>query len=284
MEKTENIVILGAGPAGISTALFLAKAGISPVVLERSNFPRDKVCGDALSGKVVEVLKKINPEWVDDLAAQPAHLGSWGVSFFAPDRNCLRVPFRRTPKPGENAPGYIAKRIDFDNWWFQKAVNEPLISIRQNVHPNSFVKTSEGWIISDEKGDEIVRTKLIIAADGALSKFAKNPGGFHMEPRHYCAGIRAYYKNVKDCDSENFIELHFLKDLLPGYFWIFPLPNGLCNVGIGMRSDTIASKKLNLKKELQKILNEDPVFKARFSESEILGPVQGFGLPLGSKK
>lgn len=105
-----------------------------------------------------------------------------------------------------------------------------------------------------------------------------------MEPKHYVAGLRAYYKNVTGTNADNFIELHFLKGLLPGYFWIFPLPDGGANVGVGMLSDAIRRKKVNLKKELLKIVNEDPVIKERFKNAELVGTIDGYGLPLGSKK
>ena len=53
-----DIVIIGAGPAGCSASLYLAQFGIPHVVVEKEVYPRDKVCGDALSGKVVSQLKK----------------------------------------------------------------------------------------------------------------------------------------------------------------------------------------------------------------------------------
>jgi flavin-dependent dehydrogenase len=105
-----------------------------------------------------------------------------------------------------------------------------------------------------------------------------------MEHKHFSAGIRAYYKGVSGMDKDNFIELHFLKDFLPGYFWIFPLPNGMANIGVGMRSDKVSRNKINLKEELKRILIDYPGLKERFSQAEPVGDVKGFGLPLGSKK
>jgi flavin-dependent dehydrogenase len=85
-------------------------------------------------------------------------------------------------------------------------------------------------------------------------------------------------------DAENFIELHFLKELLPGYFWIFPLPNGEANVGLGIRSDYISKRKLNLKQLLPQVIEAHPELKVRFANAELIDEVRGFGLPLGSKK
>jgi flavin-dependent dehydrogenase len=85
-------------------------------------------------------------------------------------------------------------------------------------------------------------------------------------------------------DKENYIELHFLKEFLPGYFWIFPLPNGEANVGVGVRSDVVKKSKMNLKKEMLELIQAHPAFKNRFAEAELIGDIKGFGLPLGSKQ
>ena len=60
-----------------------------------------------------------------------------------------------------------------------------------------------------------------------------------MEPKHHAAGVRTYYSGVRGLDPQGFIELIFLKDLVPGYLWVFPLPGGRANVGLGLRSDVV---------------------------------------------
>ena len=134
--------------------------------------------------------------------------------------------------------------------------------------------------------------KLVIAADGAYSSFTKDIAGLKTEPEHNCFGLRAYYKNVKGppernghgLDLENFIELHFLPEILPGYFWIFPLPNGYANVGVGMRADKMNRKKVNLKKAFESVLENNPAIRTSFEGAEKVGEVKLHGLPLGSKR
>jgi flavin-dependent dehydrogenase len=75
------------------------------------------------------------------------------------------------------------------------------------------------------------------------STFAKDIAGLQTEDAHNAFGIRAYYKGVQNMDTQNFIELHFVDELLPGYFWIFPLPNGEANVGAGITSRPSKSEK-----------------------------------------
>ncbi|MBK7967215.1 MAG: geranylgeranyl reductase family protein [Bacteroidetes bacterium] len=277
------IIIIGAGPAGSTTALALAKKGKCCLLLDQSEFPRDKVCGDALSGKVLLTLKRIDPLLVDGLAQQSYTLDSHGVTFVAPNGKVLKVPFRREDNK-EKPPGYISRRYDFDNWLFNNAKNADGVQTKLNVRIEKFRREGADWIISDKDEKNVFRTPLLIAADGAHSRFAKEVGGIQMEEEHYCAGLRAYYKGVKDLDPNGYIELHFVKDFLPGYFWIFPLPNGYANVGVGMRSDVVSKKKVNLKEDMLRLIREYAPIRDRFMDAELEGPIRGYGLPLGSKK
>lgn len=281
-QRNTNVLIVGGGPAGLSCSLFLSKLKIKHVLLEKEQYPRDKVCGDALSGKVIELLKKLDVNLVEQLNLQQEQVPSWGVSFFAPNGKKLRIPFKQDFDKSQLPPGNISKRIDFDYFLYQQAAKSEYAEIIELCAAQKFEKTENGYsVIANE---QVFETKLLISADGAYSRFAKDFGNIKMEPAHYCAGIRAYYSNVAGLDKDNFIELHFIDDVLPGYFWVFPLPNGMANVGLGMRSDVAREKKLNLKKLLPEILGNHPELKKRFEDANLKGEINGFGLPLGSKK
>jgi flavin-dependent dehydrogenase len=105
-----------------------------------------------------------------------------------------------------------------------------------------------------------------------------------LRPEHHCAGLRAYYRNVTGCHQENFIELHFLKPFLPGYFWIFPLPGGYANVGVGMLSSHVQRGRINLREAMLHLVATHPVLKDRFAAAERVGDIKGYGLPLGSRR
>ena len=282
MTKTD-ILIIGAGPGGAATALFLAKKGIHCTLVDKATFPRDKVCGDALSGKVGEVLKKLDPTLVSQLQQRSDFLGSYGVTFVAPSGQALRVPFRTEMNANTPAPGFIAKRLDFDNWLIEEVRKHPEITLLENTELRHFHLSDMGYEVTSKSG-EVFNAKLIIAADGAYSSFAKEVAELETEPAHNCFGLRAYYKGVKGLDEQNFIELHFLKEFLPGYFWIFPLPNGYANIGVGMRADVLHDKKINLKRDFEQLIATHPLLRERFSTAERIGEVKLHGLPLGSKK
>ena len=121
MIKTD-VCILGAGPAGASTALHLSYRGIPSVLIDKAVFPRDKVCGDALSGKVPLLLKRLDPQVLARFEQRAEMLTDvWGIRFIAPNRTALDIPFKPNyDKTKETSPGYVAKRIDFDNFLIDK--------------------------------------------------------------------------------------------------------------------------------------------------------------------
>src|SRR5690606_24967672 len=89
-------------------------------------------------------------------------------------------------------------------------------------------------------------------------------------------GLRAYYKGVTDMHKENFIELHFLKSALPGYFWIFPLPGGIANVGIGIESGRVRRKKINLREMMLSAIASDPNINYRFKDATLTDKITGW--------
>jgi menaquinone-9 beta-reductase len=315
--KNTQIVILGAGPAGAATALKLAQLGIPCVLIDKAAFPRDKICGDGISNQCVHVLQKwLDPSLVERFAAaNHLQIDSWGLRVEGTNRNGFEIPYKPfSAEKTEMPSGFVCKRRDFDNFLVEEVRRSPLIEFIENVEitqfnrcdlKSDFVETlkasatfsdaqnafytegspselNTGFLLKDKSGNFKIQTQLVIAADGAQSRFARQIGGIELDNQHFMASVKAYYKGVTGFHKDNFLEFYFLKDFLPGYFWIFPLPNGEANVGIAIVSEDVSKRKLNLKKCLEEVI--ETRFKDRFINAEIIGKVEGFGLPLGSKK
>jgi geranylgeranyl reductase family protein len=284
MQQTD-VCIVGAGPGGVTAALHLANRGIHCTLVDKAFFPRDKVCGDALSGKVVNELRRIDDALPGKLAGSPISLPAWGLQLTAPNGQLLNIPFRAGyDPPAEAAPGYVTRRTDFDNLLVNEARRRPEITLLEGVHVKTFSFADGYWSLTDASGVPRIRSRLLIAANGAQSAFSRKAGGLGVRPEHHCVGLRAYYRNVAGCHRENFIELHFIEPFLPGYFWIFPLPGGYANVGVGMPSSHIRRGRTNLRATMIDLIATHPVLKARFATAQQVGDVKGYGLPLGSRR
>lgn len=277
------VIIIGAGPAGVSTALFLAKKNIPCVLVEKESFPRDKICGDALSGKVVDILSKYDPNIMDLFAQNPNQVGSYGINFYSPNGKCLSVPFSLQYKELKRAPGFVSKRIHFDSFLIEEVRMHTCITLIEGAFVKEYEWNSEikrVWV-----GDQLYEPQILIACDGANSIFQKQvkEETFELAISDSSYGLRAYYTNVKELHEDNFIELHFLPEILPGYFWIFPMNDGQANVGLGLGADIIKAKKLHLPALLEQILRL-PQFKDRFKDASMIGSVKLHALPMGNKR
>ncbi|MCB9168739.1 MAG: NAD(P)/FAD-dependent oxidoreductase [Flavobacteriales bacterium] len=282
-----DVLILGAGPGGCSAALRLGALGIRPIILEKAVFPRDKVCGDALSGKVMRTLERLDMDLADRVRRDAGIRPSWGVIFVAPGGKALRVPFKSGTGSTE-APGALLPRLRFDDLLFQAVRGTGTATVLQGAHARSITRTATGWAVdlnsTVTEHPARITCRSLLDASGAHSTFARQFGGLTMEPRHHAAGVRAYYQGLTGLDPQGAIELHFLKDLLPGYLWVFPLANGLANVGLGVRSDIVRKRHLDLKAELERSITEHPTLRDRFRSAARIGPIQGMGLPMATKR
>ena len=126
------------------------------------------------------------------------------------------------------------------------------------------------------------RGKLIIGADGVSSLVAREIRGTDVDPDHTCIAYRAYYSGITGMDQS--LEIHFVKSCMPGYFWIFPLENGLANVGVGMVMSDMKKGNVNLQKAMLDAIAQNPLFKERFANAKLVSPIKAWTLPFGSKK
>jgi len=279
--KQYDVIIVGGGPAGSTAAALLGRQGAKVLLVDRAKFPRDKTCGDAISGKSIKILRELGI--VEEVEAAP-HAKIMGVGFSSPDSTYVDVPMAKNEKGQIMDYGYCCRREVYDNVLFENCkkyattIEEFLVD--DVIIENGFARGIKG------KGKDGVmrefRAKVLVGADGALSVVARKMGLYEKDDNHWCAAIRAYYKGVKG--MTNSIELHFVDAVLPGYFWIFPLEDGLANVGVGMLLSDMSKRKINLPIEMEKLITSHPSFKERFKGAEKISPIKAWSLPFGSKR
>ncbi len=292
--ETFDVIIIGAGPSGSSCAAFLSKAGRKVLLLDRATFPREKVCGDGISGHSVEVLGKLG---ILDQVKNVEHQDMYGVTFSSPDGTVVPISAHsRNSKPETQdslpaqAPGFVCRREVFDNVVFQNAKKLATKTIEgflatDIVIENEFVVGVKGKITTDPNGNGKefeFRAKVVVGADGVGGICARKLGAINSNDNHQYAGMRAYYEGVEGMEDK--IELHFTDELLMGYFWIFPLPNKRANVGLHMLVRDTKKKKANLQKIFNETIEKHPLFASRFRNAKRITQPKSWLLPLGSEK
>ncbi|MEO5570220.1 MAG: geranylgeranyl reductase family protein [Bacteroidia bacterium] len=269
-----DIVIVGAGPAGTACALALKDSGLKVAIIDKHKFPRDKVCGDAIPSRVPKVLRAIAPEIADAIKSFDKKITIRGCRVVAPNLKQVDIFF--------TLDGYISTRLDFDNKMVDVMKKFSKTDFFEDHTVGNVFVGKNAVEIKTEKNSSF-EAKLVIGCDGAHSVIEKKITATKMDPKHYTGAVRAYYKNITGTEDD-MMEIHLLKEYPAAYFWIFPLQNKMANVGLGMLSEKISERKVNLRKSLLEIINTHPTLSKRFQKSESLDEVTGYGLPMGSRR
>jgi geranylgeranyl reductase family protein len=281
--KEAEVTIIGAGPAGMTSALFLAKRNIPVTLIDKAVFPRDKVCGDCLGGYAVSVLSQISPQIFDRFIQYNKKIVGEGVHFFGPNQQKISSEAVNTigNKIKEVA---MCKRIDFDNFLIEEIKKQDQIHLKEGLLISDLHIYDDRVELFDSSGALISKPRLIILATGSNQYLAHKLTKKRTPPKRMAAGIRAYYKGINMISPPGYIEIHFLRELAPGYLWIFPLPENMANVGIGLRSDVIARKNINIEKLFYQCIENNEYLRERFIDAYQVSACKGFPLALGGSK
>lgn len=254
-ETTSQVLIAGGGPAGATAAWHLANAGVQVTVLEKTAYPREKVCGDGLTPQAVREM---------DLMGIPHAPGDgWqhikGLRLVAEGR-AVEVPWPQT----ETWPDYalVRTREDFDEVLADHA-RAAGATILERHAVTTVLRAEDGTVnglraeLMDGRGRKTgefrdFHAPIVIAADGNSTRTAVSAGLAKRDDRPMGVAVRAYYE-VPDTSPrhdhdwmESWLQLPDARgNLLPGYGWLFPLGGGTVNVGLGILDTSPQFGKLN---------------------------------------
>ncbi len=267
-----DVVIIGGGPSGCACALRLKDSGLKVALIDKYEFPRDKVCGDAIPGRAIKTLNSIDPQYAAAFKKFPAKCVTKKTSLFYKNKT---ITFSWVLE------AYTCARYEFDNFLFSLVREYTKTDIFTSTQADLVSTTEDGISISIKGNNKKFETKLLIGADGAHSVAAKQLAAQTLDRKHHVGSVRAYFTGLANMDSLT-TEIYFNKRFLPSYLWVFPLPGDTANVGFGMLSSEISKQKINIRKAIYEFIETSPVLKQKFKDAKHIGELEGFGLPLGS--
>ena len=229
-----DVLVVGAGPGGSTAAYHLARAGIDVLLLERAAFPREKVCGDGLTPRAVNALERMGID-VDD----PGFVRHDGLRIRS-RKVTLELPWPTLRSyPGH---GLMRTRADFDELLARRAEKAGAV-LRERTEAVSPI-VEGGWVTgarvrpAEEPDAEPaeVRARFVLACDGASSRLAGQAGVRRDARRPLGIAARRYHRTSYDPGPwlDVWMDLWEGESILPGYGWLFPLGDGMVNLGAGL--------------------------------------------------
>jgi menaquinone-9 beta-reductase len=280
-----DVIVVGAGPGGATAACHLARHGLDVLLLEKAEFPREKVCGDGLTPRAVKQLVDMGVDLTDD--GWQRHKGLRVIG------GGVRIELDWPDLASFPNYGLTRTRLDFDEILAKRAV-----AVGAKLQTGT---TVTGPVLDERTGRVIgvealfgpdrepvsYAAPLVVAADGVSGRFPLALGMRKREDRPIGVAVRRYYRSeVKHDDQylESWLELRSREGgnrLLPGYGWIFGMGDGRVNVGLGVLNSSAGWGKTNYRSMLLDWLGGTPPEWGMTEESNADGPIMGAALPMG---
>lgn len=279
-----DVIIVGAGPGGSATAHYLAQYGLDVLLLEKSVFPRDKICGDGLTPRAVAELIRmgVNTDgWIRNYALV-AHGGGHRVEMPWPE--LASMP----------SYGMARSRMDLDETLARHAVASGATLLEGHTVTGPITHPRNGRIIgvtAKEKGapkgspEKRFLAKVVVDAGGVSARLALAAGREKAMNRPMGVAVRTYFKSPRADEPimESHLELWSGKpgesELMPGYGWVFPLGDGLVNVGLGSLSSNAKPTGIDYRALFDTWMANTPE-EWGFTPDNQVGPVRGAALPM----
>jgi menaquinone-9 beta-reductase len=278
-----DVLVVGAGPGGSATAYHLATHGADVLLVDKAIFPREKVCGDGLTPRGVRSLERMGVDPRESGFTRVDRLRTYGVRGTVIDLPWPKL--RSFP-----TYGVVRTRLDLDNLLATRA-EKAGARFLQGVEATKPVRAEDGWVtggILKENGDvREVRARFVVAADGASSRFAQQAGVSRDDSRPMGIAARRYYRIPREQEPvlEAFVNIvdPVTDGVMAGYGWIFPLGDGVVNVGAGLLNTFTRFKEISARKLLDAFLANLPR-QWGIKEENAVGQVLSGPIPMGMNR
>ncbi|MCA3748097.1 MAG: NAD(P)/FAD-dependent oxidoreductase [Rubrobacter sp.] len=273
MGERYDLIVVGAGPGGSSTAYHAARSGLRTLLLDRQRFPRDKPCGDGLMPHAAAELALMGlGGWLEE-----GHHGAFtGFTIYSET-----AVLRQKVPPTLNGPrGYVVRRKETDARVAGRA-REAGAELLEETRAVRLLRSSSGAVagVEAERSGERVgfAAPLVVVADGV--------GGFAadgMKAHQNAVARRQYFRGVSGPEREH-LQIFITPDMNShhaGYGWVFYFGDGTANVGAGVSTKAIERSGRNLKDYFERFL-EEPRLREWLAGAEPEGPPKSWSLKMG---
>jgi menaquinone-9 beta-reductase len=275
-----DVIVVGAGPAGATTAFYLAQSGLDVLLLEKSRFPREKVCGDGLTPRAVKTLVSMGIS----VTEQDGWVRNKGLRVIGAGKRLELSWPELASYPGY---GLVRTRHDMDETLARRA-QQAGARLLEGVTVTGPVRGERTGRITGVKGrpdgeaERTYKARVVVAADGNSSRLSVGMGLRKRDDRPLGVAVRTYYQTPRHDDDylESWLDLWDGDRLLPGYGWIFGMGDGTSNVGLGLLNTSAAFGHTDYHALLRKWLKGMPA-EWGFTEENRTQPIRGAALPMG---
>jgi geranylgeranyl reductase family protein len=276
-----DVIVVGAGPAGATTAFYLAQSGLDVLVLEKARFPREKVCGDGLTPRAVRALVAMGIS----VREQDGWVRNKGLRVIGAGKRLELAWPELASYPGY---GLVRTRHDLDEALARRAAQAGARLVEGITVTGPVLDERTGRItgVTARPGgtgeERTYRGRVVVAADGNSSRLSVAMGLRKRDDRPLGVAVRTYYQSPRHDDDylESWLDLWDGDRLLPGYGWIFGMGDGTSNVGLGLLNTSAAFGHTDYHALLRKWLDGMPA-EWGFTEENRTQPVRGAALPMG---
>ncbi len=247
MRKTK-VVIVGAGPSGGACGIALARSGKFDVeLLDKSHYPRIKVCGSGLSPLALSVLGGLDMR--DRFAERAARIHALDV----------RGPGgRRLVMDSGSGGAWVVPRVEFDQALAQEAARSGAI-FREETKVTGVLRDPDGTIRGVVANGEEMEADLVIFANGSPSRFERDDS-----PREGIRTLMGWWRGVSLPEGQAVMAWDAR---LEGYYlWAFPEPDGVVNIGLTIPEEAEHARRL--KPLFQELLDEH--FGVELEDAELV--------------
>lgn len=269
MKTEHDVIIVGAGPAGSAAGHYLARAGHDVLLLDKSDFPRDKTCGDGLTPRALEVLQDMGILPQIERAAQRIN----ALEFITKSGRKLIAPARTRSA----YPDYllVLPRLQMDEIIRQRALDSGTQFIGDSRVVAIEERDDQVRVTTERGGSQIAYTaRVVLLATGANMSLLQQSGLLPRLPEPMLA-VRAYFENVRGLADR--IQIHFMENVLPGYGWVFPISPTAANIGVGLWQTGPRKKPKPLRGSMDDFLATPPL-KSLLAGATQVGEVKSFPL------